>query len=339
MTVEGLRIGQLKGVAFQLDGGQSQLELRALRAAANRAVTPEINRRLGELAAACDQEFALAPDGAVLWRGEAAGFARDKTVRLLGELGAGPARERAQQRLYAYVAAQTSARMAPLAGLRAALAGGELRGLPRGLVHRLLEAGGIIDRAGIEAEVSALSQAERRALRSLGVRIGAFSLFLPGLLEPDALSLAGALSDGAWKPPLDAVTRLPDPPPSPTALSARGLRGVGGRAVPVWALEDLDQRLRATRRPDGLMVFGDTDREALGWTEADSAAILRGLGFLPAKADGAPGWRRRRAHAAPKPAPANPASPFAALAALQTPPDRRKRRRRPRRKPAAKAAG
>lgn len=338
VTVEGLRIGELKGVAFQLDGGQSQLELRALRAAADRAVTPEINRRLGELAAAPDGEFALAPDGAVLWRGEAAGFARGKTVRLLGELGAGPARERAQQRLYAYVAAQTSARMAPLAGLRAALAGGELRGLPRGLAHRLIETGGVIDRAAIETDVAALSQTERRTLRGLGVRIGAFSLFLPGLLEPDALSLAGALSDGAWKPPLDAVTRLPDPPPSPTALSARGLRAVGGRAAPVLALEALDQRLRAARRPDGLMVFGDADREALGWSEADAAAILRGLGFLPAKADGAPGWRRRRAHAAPKPAPANPASPFAALAALQAPPERRKRRR-PRRKPQAKAAG
>ena len=334
VTVEGCLIGQLKGVHFELAGGQSALELRALRGAANRAVTPEINRRLGALAAAADRELSLAPNGMVLWRGEAAGQIHGgRKARLLGELGAGPARERAEQRLAAFVAAQTQHRLGPLAALERALAGGDLRGLPRGLAHRLIEAGGVIDRATVEAEVAALSQGERRSLRALGARIGAFSLYLPGLLTPDAIACAAVLSDSGWRPAPDPVVRLPDPPPAPTTLAARGLRAVGGNAVSVTALEALDDKLRAARRPDGVSMLVQKDREALGWSEADASAILRGLGFVPATVDGAQGWKRRRNRAASAAAPANPASPFAALAALQTAPERRKPRR-PKRKAA-----
>ena len=338
VTVEGCVIGELKGVRFELAGGQSALELRALRGAANRAVTPEINRRLGALAAAADAELSLAPNGMVLWRGEAAGqVVGGRKARLLGDLGAGPARERAEQRLAAFVAGQAQQRLAPLAALERAIAGGELRGLPRGLAHRLVEAGGVIDRGQVEAEIAALSQNERRTLRSLGVRIGAFSLYLPGLLAPDALACAAVLADSGWRPPTDAVSRLPDPPPSALALSARGLRAVAGRAVPVLALEALDERLRAARQAHGVSPLSETDRSALGWSETDAHAILRALGFVAVKLEGVEGWRRRRSPAPAKPAPANPASPFAALAALQAPPERRARRR-PRRKPAKSPA-
>ena len=334
VTVEGCLIGRLKGVRFELADGQSALELRALRGAANRAVTPEINRRLGALAAAADADLSLAPDGMVLWRGEAAGQVRGgRKARLLGELGAGPARERAEQRLAAFVAAQAQQRLAPLGLLERALAGGELRGLPRGLAHRLIEAGGVIDRAGVETEVAALSQGERRSLRALGVRIGAFSLYLPGLLTDDAIACAAVLSESAWRPAHGEVVRLPDPAPAPAVLAARGLRALNGRAVPVTALEALDDRLRATRRADGVSMLGEADRAALGWSEADTGAILRALGFVPATVDGAQGWKRRRSRTIVA-APVNPASPFAALAALQTAPERRKRRR-PRRKAAA----
>ena len=71
---------------------------------------------------------------------------------LLGELGAGPARERAEQRLAAFVAAQAQERLAPLGVLERGLAGGELRGLPRGLAHRLIEAGGVLDRGQVREE-------------------------------------------------------------------------------------------------------------------------------------------------------------------------------------------
>ena len=63
VTVEGHDVGRLVGVTFEVARGGSALEDRALRNAALRAVTPLVARRLGELAAAPDEAFALDPDG------------------------------------------------------------------------------------------------------------------------------------------------------------------------------------------------------------------------------------------------------------------------------------
>jgi ATP-dependent RNA helicase SUPV3L1/SUV3 len=96
--------------------------------------------------------------------------------------------------------------------------------------------------------------------------------------------------------------------------------------------------LRAAPRQAGGALLSDAAFEALGWTAAEAAEILRGLGFAPAnrpKAGEPIAWRRRGERArAPEPKPARPHSPFAALAALQAssapaaPPARRPRRRR-----------
>ncbi|MFT4253792.1 MAG: helicase-related protein, partial [Caulobacter sp.] len=90
ISVEGHVVGRLTGVTFVAEKGASPLEEKALRNAAQRAVGPEIARRLGLLAAEPDEAFALTPDGAVLWRGETAGVVRaggellSPRARLLG---------------------------------------------------------------------------------------------------------------------------------------------------------------------------------------------------------------------------------------------------------------
>jgi ATP-dependent RNA helicase SUPV3L1/SUV3 len=346
VTVEGHYVGRLSGVQFEAAQGTSVLETKALRAAAIHAVGPEIARRLGRLAAEPDEAFALTPDGVVLWRGEAAGVISGgqvftPRVRLLGELGHEAARQRAARRLEAFVAAEAARRLAPLRRLETALAEGKLKGLARGVAYRLAESGGVLDRAEVREEISSLSQVERRALRGLGVRIGAFSVWLPGLLKPQARALTQALAAReapGWRPPTDALSRLPEPRPSARALSAYGLRAAGPHAVPVEALERLDELLRAAPRQGGGVLLTDQAREALGWSEAEAHALLRAVGFAPAnrpKPGEAVAWRRRGQRAEARPdAPVRPPahSPFAALAALQAPAPAEPRRRRPRRR-------
>src|SRR5690606_37704194 len=228
--------------------------------------------------------------GAVLWRGEAAGALSGGTpfapqVRLLGDLGAASARERAARRLEAFVAAEADRRLKPLRRIELAVAEGRLKGLPRGLAYRLLENGGVIDRAAVREEAKALSQVERRALKALGVRLGAFSLYLPALLKPQALSFAQAFAARAapsFRPSLERPSELPQPAPPAAALAAYGLRTVGSLAVPVESLERLDALLRAAPKANGGQLFSDQAREELGWSEAEANAILRALDFVPA---------------------------------------------------------
>ncbi len=332
VTVEGHEVGKLDGLVFKAPKAASSLEEKALRGAAQRAVGPEVARRLGQLAAEPDEAFSLTPDGAVLWRGAAAGVVQAEKVRLLGELGPEPARERAARRLEAWLAAEGGRRLGPMRVLQAAMASGQLRGLPRGLAHRLIEAGGVMDRKPVEADLRALSQAERRTLRSLGVRIGAFSLFMPSLTQPEALAFAQALDGGAWRPPPGKISRLPSPPPSPKALSARALRAVEALAVPVDQLETLEGLLRTGPQQGGGQVLTDEARQSLGWSEADGKAILRGLGYAPVNKEAPIAWRRRFDKKA-LPAPPPPSgSPFAALAQLNAPPPAAARRRPRKRK-------
>src|SRR6185369_15087122 len=112
---------------------------------------------------------------------------------------------------------------------------------------------------------------------TLGVRIGAFSLCLPALLEPQALAFAQALATGPWTPPVGALSKLPQPTPEPRALAARGLRAVAGLAVPVAQLEQLDEVLRAAFKPGLGMVLSDQALADLGWSETEASMILRAL--------------------------------------------------------------
>jgi ATP-dependent RNA helicase SUPV3L1/SUV3 len=346
VTVEGHFVGKLQGLRFQPATGESQLEERALRAAAQRAVGPEVARRLGRIAGEPDEAFALSPDGLVLWRGEAAGRLAGgrpfhPKVHLFGELGPEAARQRAARRLEAFVAAEAGRRLEPLKKLEAALSSGSLKGLARGVAYRLAEAGGVIARPEIAGQVTALSQAERRTLRQFGVRFGAHSLFVPALLQPEAaafLSAFAALEAPHWRP-APGVAALPSPAPSPFALAARGVRAVAGLGVPVETLEALDDLVREAPHEARATKLKAGWYAPLGWSQATAEAVLRALDWTPARkpdADGARLWRRRKTEAAPiVEAPAH--SPFAALAALK-PGERPKRKPRRRRRAAAKPA-
>ena len=356
VTVEGHFVGKLQGLRFDMAHGAGVLEEKTLRAAAQRAVGPEIARRLGRLAAEPDDAFSVASNGVVLWRGEAAAvLTGDRPfaprLRLYGELGPETARERAARRLEAFVAAESGRQIGALRRLETALRDGRLTGLPRGLAYRLIESGGVLPRREAEADIKALSQSERRAMRSLGVRIGAFSLYMPSLLTERARSYAEAfaaqLAPG-WRPALVGLSHLPSPAPPKRALALRGLLAVGPFAVHALVLERLDELIRAAPRRNGGAVITPEMLIDLGWTTSEATLILRGLDFAPVGKviEGETGvWRKRTTKLAKTDTlrPIQPNSPFAALASLTPPPASVKpalprRRRRSRHRPQRAAA-
>ena len=339
VTVEGHFVGKLNGLAFTPAAGTGVLETKALRAAALRAVGPEMARRLGDLARSPDDDFKLLRNGDILWRGEAAGvLANDRPfaprARLHGDFGAVEVRERAARRLEAFVAGQVTERLATLRRLEAAIGAGELKGLARGLAWRLVEAGGVLDRRAAEADLVHLSKAERRALRELGVTIGTFCVYAADQLSEASADVASVFADRAapeWRPVGTQPWSLSASHPSLRALGLRGVLAVGSLAVAVGALERLGDLMRRANTPAGA-VLSDARRTELGWTPDQAAAILRGLGHAPSKpVEGQPTvWRKRasRKKAEALAPTVSVASPFSALSALQTAPQPRRRRRK-----------
>jgi ATP-dependent RNA helicase SUPV3L1/SUV3 len=354
VTVEGHYVGRLKGLRFEIAPSSTALEDKALRGAAQRAVAPELTQRLGRLAGDPDERFALLPSGLITWNGEAAGRlvgGRPFSPRceLFGDLGQPLARERARRRLEAFVVSEAATVLAPLKRLDDAIADGALRGLARGIAYRLAEAGGVLPRAAVNAELAALSQGERRMLRRLGVQFGTFAVFLPALLAEAARPMGAAFALVAaptWRPHAERPSRLPTAVPSPLALGWRGLMACGGLAIPVDMLERLGALLREAPQAAGGVALSEQALGQAGWSSADSAVVLRSLGYTATRRP-EPGqptiWRRRKVKAALKPlrgdaivtAPAPSLSPFAALAQINVRPtpaaaQRPARRRRPR---------
>ena len=352
VIVEGHVVGKLSGVHFEPERGASALEDRALRRAIEQAVAPEVARRLGELASASDDAFSLGPHGTVTWRGltagEIAGGAPFKPrVRLVGEFGHDAARERAARRLEAFVAREASRRLVALKRLTEAIADGTLKGLARGVAYQLVEQFGVLDRRRADEHIRALSRQERRVLKTLGVRFGAFSLYLPELLTEEARTLGAVFAELAaprWRPAPDGLTVMPHPPPPPEALGLRGLRAVAGLAVPALTLERLDSLSRNAAQPEGTVAPTSALMDALGWNHGQAESILRALGFVRVRkaSPSEPSLWRRRPIATR--APSHPHAEKARIAPeprAEAPIDsaRLARRRRARRRATAAAAG
>jgi ATP-dependent RNA helicase SUPV3L1/SUV3 len=187
VTVEGQHVGRLRGVVFQPVAGGSALEDKALRRAAQRAVGPEIGRRLGRLTADTDAAFSLDADGVVSWQGHPAGklvggrpFA--PKVELAGDAlsgagGSAAARARAAQRLEAWLSAEAGRRLKGLKRLQEAVDGGKLSGIARGSPTACWKAAAFWTAAPSQAEVPRAQQRRTpRATQPLGrTRFGAFS--------------------------------------------------------------------------------------------------------------------------------------------------------------------
>jgi ATP-dependent RNA helicase SUPV3L1/SUV3 len=289
---------------FAPERGASDLENRTLRSVVDRAVAPEIVRRLNELASDSHEAFAVDRDGLVRWGGHpvgeivAGGPFRPK-ARMLGNLGADASRSRAARRIEAFVAKESRRLLFPLIRLQDEMAENHLVGAARGIAYQLVECFGIIDRATAIEQIRALSREDRTQMQSLGVHFGAFSLYLPKLWRPEARAFGeifATIAAPGWRPSLEDLSDLPHPRPPCEALSLRGLREVAGLAAPVLALERLGALARAAEASHGGLELSSELLASLGWTAPQTEAILRGLGFsrAPSESQETVGvWRRR----------------------------------------------
>ncbi len=344
VLVDNEHIGTLDGFRFRVDPAARHADHKLLLAAAERHVPTLLGERAERLArqlAAGEiglelRHAAIVHDGRAL-----AHLLRGKSIlapqaKLDASADSLPSQSR--KALLDAVTLWLDRRLKPLAPLRrlelASIqpeTGTELRAL----LIRLVEAGGMVDRAG--SGIDDLDKVQRHRLARLGVRVGALDLFVPAMVRPDALEMWGELSAVAAGKP----RREPIDPSMPPVMAAggdkqppRGYRRAGKQ----WLRLDIAEKL--LREAHGLrvlagkraIVLNPARAISMGLTTRSYARLLQLGGFQPILPrelrEGAYGppmpltwrWRPPRRHAErPKPPAAAPVyrgGAFAALAEL-----------------------
>lgn len=332
ISLEGHLIGSIEGFRFTLARSEEG-DPKGLRNAASQVVAPEIARRAERLAGAPNEEFLLSTDGYVRWRGEVvANLAEGETllaprlIILADESLSGPELERVQDRLNLWLRHTVNTQLEPVMALAEPA---ELEGTARGIAFQLYENLGLLPRSAIAEEVKSLDQDVRARMRKLGIKFGAYHIYVPASLKPAPRELAiilYALKHGGVRQA--GVTELPqivlsgrtsflvDPEVDPRLYEIAGFKVAGKRAVRVDILERLADIIRPLIALDPKKVQGEVPPGAaegngfrvtvemtslLGTAGEDFASILTSLGY-----------RVRRTPRAPAP----PSAPEAAEAVV-----------------------
>ncbi len=318
VLVEGHDAGRLQGFRFTLSPEASGPDAKALRAAALKALSPEFETRAARFSEAKDEAIVLASDDAVRWRGEIVGklvagdsVLKPRVTALADEHISSPTREKIDKRLALWITARVEKLLGPLFALENPP---DLAGVARGIAYQVSEALGVLDRARVAQDMKTLDQESRAKLRALGLRFGAYHIYLPALLKPAPRALATQLyalkHGGSELVGLESIlqfassgrTSFPaDPEASKALYRVAGFRLCGKRAVRVDILERLADLIRpavqyrpgltqgtppaGTADGDGFVVTGQMTSLA-GCAGEDFSAILTSLGYVATKRPG-----------------------------------------------------
>ncbi|MEM5583481.1 DEAD/DEAH box helicase [Roseibium sp. AS2] len=312
VLVEGQHIGNLLGFRFAPDAAAEGPDGKTVRAAAQKALTTEIESRAEKLGKSENTDFVLTADGTVRWRGEpvaklmAGEDVLTPTVLLLADEHLnGPARDNVQGRLDLWARSQIETLLKPLTDLKTSEG---LEGLARGIAFRLVEGLGILERQEAADEIRQLDQDMRASLRKHGIRFGAYTVFIPALLKPapsQLLAQLWALKHGALD--MNGMTELPqlsasgrtsipvDETIDKALYKVVGFRVCGPRAVRVDILERLADLIRPliawkpldpeVSPPEGATAQGGAFTvtvamtSLLGCAGEDFSAVLKSLGY------------------------------------------------------------
>ena len=261
ISLEGHLIGSIQGFRFTLARSAGDTDAKGLASAAQQVIAPEIAKRADRLAGAPNEEFVLSTDGQLRWRGEVVaslaegdGIYAPRLIVLADESLTGPDLERVQDRLQLWLRHHINTVLEPVLQLEAPA---DLEGAARGLAYRLYENLGLVPRQMVADEVKGLDQDVRAKLRKLGLKFGAYHIYVPLALKPAPRELAlilYALKNGGVRQP--GVSELPhivlsgrtsfqiDPEVSPKLYEIAGFKVAGKRAVRVDILERLADIIR-----------------------------------------------------------------------------------------------
>ncbi|WP_455480200.1 hypothetical protein V4B17_06230 [Bartonella sp. B23] len=267
------------------------------------------SKRAARLCACANKDFTLSSDGIVRWIGQPVGrlvatedFLKPKLIVLADTQLTGEARDNVVKRLERFVTFHFETALKPLFDLRDA---DSLTDSTSILALKLIHALGILPRREVSDIVKSLDQESRAVLRRLGVRFGAFHIYVSGMLKPapvQAITLLWNLqNDGHDQTGLGEIfsalsagrTSLAvDPTYNKKFYQLAGYRILGQRAVRIDILERLANLIRSAihwkqgddPKPEGAydgksFFVTPTMLSILGANGTDMEEILKGLGY------------------------------------------------------------
>ncbi len=289
VTVEGEFVGRLEGFRFSPDKSAQGAEAKALKSASLQALAPQFHLRADRFYNAPDTEIDFTDQGGLMWGEYAVGklVAGAEPLKPMVEVfvdeAAGPdVEQKVQRRLQHFIDRKVAALFEPLLNLSR---DEELSGLAKGFAFRMVEALGVLPRAGVAQEVKDLDQDARGALRKHGIRFGQFTIFMPLLLKPAPTrlrlvlwALANGLQEFPEAPPPGLVT-VPVAKDAPDGYDTMcGYRDAGERSIRIDMLERLADMLRAEDSRGGFEAKPDM-LSITGMTLDQFADLMQGLGY------------------------------------------------------------
>ena len=340
VAVEGEVIGRLDGFRFTADPLARAGEQRLLLAAAERTLVKELAHRAAALAAADDMAISLDFAGRMppqlLWNGARVASLRkgrdaltprielDRSLAVLTI----EARQAVLARLEGWFAAALRRELGPLvalAGLR-----DMVTPVARGLIVRLVERLGSLQRADADDQVLALTRTDRQAITRAGVRLGVEHVFMAALLRPEATRWRLALWS-VWEN-LSELPALPGPgrvsisvgDNAPLGfIEAAGFWRIGCEAVRIDMVDRLARAIHGRREGRAPFSADPNWAASAGLSRDGMARLMRALGYRLQLVDGTAhfAWRGQRR---PKVQPESESdarmfsdSPFAILAGMK----------------------
>ncbi|HEY1125737.1 MAG TPA: helicase-related protein [Sphingobium sp.] len=326
VTVDGHRIGTMRGFRFAVDPTARASEKRMLLAAAERRLGAHLNEMAQALLAVDDKAFALASPPAgeaqIVWNGHAVATLRGGQRLLAPEITldsglsalAPEIQQGISERLGVWVKGQLERHVPALIKMDEGSQDPAMPASVRAVLAQLADAGGIMARNLLDESLAQVSKEDRAHLRKAGVVIGVMDLYHPGLMKPGAAQ---------WRMVLLSLKRAKPL----VALPQAGIVLIGPNEDGTLPVDEIGARIAGFRKLDNSLLRIDmAERLARGAHEAIAAAkpyaatdptivsiglseaafldLMRQAGFrpVPDAAEDAPNWQfRGRPKPRPKP--------------------------------------
>ncbi|MCZ2203638.1 hypothetical protein [Bartonella sp. A05] len=301
--------GRFEGFRFYTNKNITGQETDTQSLTDNDNLVSAFAKRAARFCAAANGDFTLSSDGLVRWIGQPVGqlvptedILKPKPILFADAQLTGEARDKVMARLERFVIFHFETALKPLFDLCNA---DTLTDTTRSLALQLVNSLGVLPRRKVAETVKNLDQESRAVLRRLGVRFGAFHIYVIAMLKPipaQAITLLWRLqNENSNQSGLNEIlaalvagrtSLVVDPTYNQKFYQLAGYQVLGRRAVRIDILERLANLIRPALnwkpemqpKPDGAydgksFFVTPTMMSILGANGTDMEEILKGLGY------------------------------------------------------------